>query len=180
MSLSPCPQSVPDDLRRFAEATAAAFWTRKLNRARHVPLEDVRQCAYIGLLEAIRDYDSGRGMTLKAYAWMRMRRSLYDGVSAARGTTAGKWRDAPSERSLVPANEALLRAPLQPRADPLRVRAVQKAMAYLDPREAYIVCMVADGMTIDEAGGDVGLSKSWAARSRQRALRKLRRIVEGV
>jgi RNA polymerase sigma factor for flagellar operon FliA len=65
----------------FARQIAGRHFRRA--RAGELELQELRQLAYAGLLEAIDRYDAGRGVPFRAYAARRITGSVLDGVSHA-------------------------------------------------------------------------------------------------
>lgn len=70
----------------------------------HVDLEDLVSYGQVGLAEAARDFDAGRGGQFTTYAWYRIRGSILDGLSRMRWFNRGDFEGGRYERM---ANEAL-------------------------------------------------------------------------
>ena len=70
----------------------------------HVDLEDLVSYGQIGLAEAARDFDSGRGGQFSTYAWYRVRGAILDGLSRMRWFNRGDFEAGRYQRM---AHEAL-------------------------------------------------------------------------
>jgi RNA polymerase sigma factor for flagellar operon FliA len=201
----------------------------------HVELDDLIAYGQVGLAEAARDFDSGRGGQFSTYAYYRVRGAIYDGLSKMSWFSRDQYkrvrREQMSNEVLATESETSRPAADQPaRADrEIRwLRDVSRALAVVhfctgaggerdqglepvgDPsvpgglelasrREmnerlhrmidelppegaALIRATYFDGLTLQEAGRQLGVSKSWASRLHARALERLARSLrlEGV
>jgi len=199
-----------------------------------VELEDLIAYGQVGLGEAARDFDPGRGSRFSTYAYYRIRGAIYDGLSkmawfdrshAAQvryeqmsadvvrlknedtpsddmgglETDARWFRDVSrtlavvclatrtgSEATEEESGEAAMVDPSSPDAAELaieremsdRLHAVVDA---LPPMAAQLVKAVYfEGLTLQEAGERVGVSKSWASRLHSRALEQLAHLLRSV
>lgn len=70
----------------------------------HVDLDDLVAYGQVGLAEAARDFDAGRGGQFTTYAWYRIRGSILDGLSRMRWFNRGDFEGGRYERM---AHEAL-------------------------------------------------------------------------
>lgn len=70
----------------------------------HVDLEDLVSYGQVGLAEAARDFDAGRGGQFTTYAWYRVRGAILDGLSRMRWFTIGDFEAGRYQRM---AHEAL-------------------------------------------------------------------------
>lgn len=70
----------------------------------HVDLEDLVAYGQVGLAEAARDFDAGRGGQFTTFAWYRVRGAILDGLSRMRWFDRGDFEGGRYERM---ANEAL-------------------------------------------------------------------------
>jgi RNA polymerase sigma factor for flagellar operon FliA len=64
----------------------------------HVDLEDLVAYGQVGLAEAARDFDSGRGGQFTTYAWYRVRGAILDGLSRMRWFNRGDFEAGRYER----------------------------------------------------------------------------------
>src|SRR4051812_48402265 len=69
---------------------------------RQIALEDLVAYGQIGLLEAARDFDPGRGNQFTTYAYHRIRGAIYDGLSQMSWFSrfayhSGRYQDAAGE-----------------------------------------------------------------------------------
>lgn len=70
----------------------------------HVELDDLVAYGQVGLAEAARDFDAGRGGQFTTYAWYRVRGAILDGLSRMRWFSRGDFEAGRYERM---AHEAL-------------------------------------------------------------------------
>ena len=70
----------------------------------HVDLEDLVSYGQVGLAEAARDFDGGRGGQFSTYAWYRVRGAILDGLSRMRWFNRGDFEAGRYQRM---AHEAL-------------------------------------------------------------------------
>jgi RNA polymerase sigma factor for flagellar operon FliA len=64
----------------------------------HVDLDDLVAYGQVGLAEAARDFDSGRGGQFTTYAWYRVRGAILDGLSRMRWFNRGDFEAGRYER----------------------------------------------------------------------------------
>jgi RNA polymerase sigma factor for flagellar operon FliA len=64
----------------------------------HVDLDDLVSYGQVGLAEAARDFDSGRGGQFTTYAWYRVRGAILDGLSRMRWFNRGDFEAGRYER----------------------------------------------------------------------------------
>jgi RNA polymerase sigma factor for flagellar operon FliA len=199
-----------------------------------VELEDLIAYGQVGLGEAARDFDPGRGSRFSTYAYYRIRGAIYDGLSkmawfehghaaqvrysqmsedvlrlegednpsdeAASLESDARWfRDISRTLAVVqlasrsgcePSEEESAGAAM---IDPSAPDAADVAMNHetrerlhavidaLPPMAARLIKGVYfEGLTIQEAGQRMGVSKSWASRLHSRALQQLAHMLSGV
>ncbi len=187
----------------------------------HVDLDDLVSYGQVGLAEAARDFDPGRGGQFSTYAYYRIRGAMYDGLSKMSWTSRSRYNRLRYEQM---ANEALQSANESSGTDAgtatadanwLRGITEQLAVIYLATRsdeggvressladdnpspsvvvagrelqkkihlyieqlaeesQTLIRSVYLEGLTIQDAGKKLGLSKSWASRLHARALKQL-------
>jgi len=198
-----------------------------------VELEDLIAYGQVGLGEAARDFDPGRGSRFSTYAYYRIRGAIYDGLSKMawfdRGHAAQVRYEQMSTEVLrlenedVPSGDAPgLEADARWFRDVARTLAVvclatrtgcepteeesgEAAMVDPSSRDAADLAMEREmsdrlhvvidalppvaarliksvyfeGLTLQEAGQRVGVSKSWASRLHSRALEQLAHLLCG-
>jgi RNA polymerase sigma factor for flagellar operon FliA len=149
--------------------------------------EDLESDGYVGLCEAAQRYEEGSGATFSTFAYYRIRGAMVDGYRKEMGgrgvrlerVSLSELPDAPSE-SPDPEAEVDHRRQLV---------AVAEAAAGLPERERALLVAEAVGLTVTEAGEELGMTKSWASRLRARAVatvraacasRPVRRVVAAV
>ena len=74
------------------------------NLPRQIELDDLIGYGQVGLIEAARDYDSGRGIRFTTFAYYRIRGAIYDGLAKMTGMSRGHYQHVRYERM---ANEIL-------------------------------------------------------------------------
>lgn len=144
----------------------------------------------VGLLEAARRYDPGRGVGFGAYAGYRIRGAIYDGLRA---------RDPLSRAARRAARAAGGAAPLQfvdlaqavtvpddadgPEAvvleGDLRTQ-VRRGLWALPPRDREVLILrFVRGLSVRSTAAQLGLSVTRVVEIQRRAQQRLRRLVEG-
>jgi RNA polymerase sigma-32 factor len=112
---------------------------REANRLHRHPLEDLVQEGTLGLIQAIRKYEPGKGASLTTYAgiWIRcfVMKHIMDNVRIVRAVRTREQRAA-YFRGVVAAAEVSFDAPRMSDARPLRDRLVDPAPAVDDLVEA--------------------------------------------
>jgi RNA polymerase sigma factor for flagellar operon FliA len=224
------PQQLIEECQGLVRSLAAGI-RRKLPP--HVDLEDLVAYGQIGLVEAARDFDPGRGGRFSTYAYYRIRGAIYDGLSkmswfgrqdqrlirqerisndllrlegeqaeaAAEGdlTADVRWlRNVTRSLAVVylatqagPEGTGSLESVAdqnEPEAPTIAVRReigqrLHELIAALPPEAGTLIrATYFEGLTIQEAGSRLGVSKSWASRLHARALQRLARSlgVEGI
>jgi len=231
--------TVPDPiLRQRIEECQGLVRSLALGISRKLPpsveLEDLIAYGQVGLGEAARDFDPGRGSRFSTYAYYRIRGAIYDGLSKMawfeRGHAAqvrcsqmsedvlrlesednpsdetanlesdARWfRDISRTLAVVylasrsgcePSDEESAGAAM---IDPSSPDAADVAMSHetsarlhavidaLPPMAARLIKGVYfEGLTLQEAGQRMGVSKSWASRLHSRALQQLAHMLSGV
>src|SRR5262249_36173132 len=162
---------------------------RRVRRAlaRRVELEDLEAHETEGLLQAARRYDPRRGASFATFAGHRIRGAMYDAVRAQGRYTR---REVAEHRTRVhvpaatPAPEPDALPSDEARPDEIalareRRRRLAEAVGALAGSERHFIQrLYFDGAMLTAAGGELGLSKSWASRVHARALRRLREALE--
>lgn len=163
-----------DDIDRFARVLARRFRPRTYKSS----VEDAEQCARMAAFWAAVRYDPARRtkfMTLARYwIWLYVRRALV-------GTGLAGDVDSRVVSVVVPLDDTLedeLAGDLDP-LDPLilreRDRLVREVMARMPPQMQVVAtrCLFQD-QTYNEVGLDLGVSKEWVRRIRNRAINRIR------
>jgi len=222
------PQQLIEECQGLVRSLAVSI-RRKLPP--QVDLEDLVAYGQIGLVEAARDFDPGRGGRFSTYAYYRIRGAIYDGLSKM------NWFGRQDQRRLrcdrmsndvlrLEGEEAAAEGDLT--ADVRWFRNVTRALAIvylatqmdfergnglesvvdrseseapaiavrreisqrlhesidaLPPEAAALIrATYFEGLTLQEAGSRLGVSKSWASRLHARALQRLARSLrlEGI
>jgi RNA polymerase sigma factor for flagellar operon FliA len=198
-----------------------------------VDLEDLVAYGQIGLAEAARDFDPGRGGRFSTYAYYRIRGAIYDGLSKMSWfgrqdqrrvryeqmtndvlRLEGEEAEAEAEGDLAAdvgwlrnVTRALAIVSLATQADAAKGDALEAVIDRTEPEAPAVAArreisqrlheLIAalpagaasliratyfEGLTIQEAGKRLGVSKSWASRLHARALQKLARSLrsEGI
>lgn len=224
------PQQLIEGCQGLVRSLAVAIH-RKLPP--QVDLDDLVAYGQIGLVEAARDFDPGRGGRFSTYAYYRIRGAIYDGLSKmswfgrqdqrqvrwermsnevlrlegeqAEGATEGdltadvRWfRNVTRALAIVYlATQAdadkgggleSVADRTEPEAPAIAVRReisqkLHELIAALPAEAATLIrATYFEGLTIQEAGNRLGVSKSWASRLHARALQRLARSLrlEGI
>jgi len=146
--------------------------------AGHTEFADLVADGEVGLFQATRRFDAGRGLQFSTYASHRIRGAMLDGLR--RQHHYPRPREGQPFIRLVPLRDAR-RVP-DHRRDPEEWlarrylhRALVSALLELPDRERRMVdaCFFR-GLTLEEAGAELGISKSWACRIIGSALTILR------
>lgn len=222
---APCgtPQQLIEGSQGLVRSLASRIH-RKLPR--HIELDDLIAYGQIGLAEAARDFDPGRGTQFSTYAYYRIRGAIYDGLAKM---TWGNRSQHSQVRYQQLANEVMRLEGEQPEGLPNKGAAedvrwfgdVSRALAvvYLTTHQeeeaaigpsgaedrstptppavaigreisqrlhqlidalpseagALIRATYFEGLTLQEAGQRLGVSKSWASRLHANTLQRLAR-----
>lgn len=151
--------------QRIVRPIAAAIW-RKLPPC--FELEDLQQAGWMALLEAVEDYDAGRGVPLELYLRMKVRGAILDSIRGKR------YRDS-TQASLE--DEAA--EPPDPQANPERqaqVSEVWDAIGELPPRQREIIELRygGHGRSQREVARKLGISQPSVQECERRAVERLR------
>jgi RNA polymerase sigma factor for flagellar operon FliA len=150
---------------------------------RRIDLEDLEAHGTEGLLQAARRYNPRRGASFATFAGHRIRGAMYDAVRAQgrytrREVAEHRARVDVPAREPAPDLDALPSEDARPDEVALareRRRRVQEAVGALGGSERHFIQrLYFDDALLTAAGGELGLSKSWASRVHARALRRLR------
>jgi RNA polymerase sigma factor for flagellar operon FliA len=150
-----------------------------------IDLEDLEGHGTEGLLQAARRYDPRRGASFATFAGHRIRGAMLDAVRALgrysrREVAAYRARPQPAAPAPATATEPDSVASPEPGPDEIalareRRRRVRAAVGALSGHERHFIHrMYFDGALLTAAGGELGLSKSWASRVHARAVGRLR------
>jgi RNA polymerase sigma-H factor len=142
--------------------------------------DDVRQEALVGLLNGIRRYEPGRGMTPKTYYSFSIRRQLATAINAANRQKhrplSESVRDLVFDRALVPALDTIV----DERSDPaavldrrLALRAALSEVAGLSARERAALDVHLSEETYESAAARLGCSVKSIDNGIQRVRRKV-------
>lgn len=152
------------------EATVEVLARRMLPHAgAGVELEDLLAWGHVGLAEAQRTYQAGRGAAFTTYLWHRVRGAMLDGLRRWRGLEQPVADEAELDGPAlgVLPDEALGEAQVAQR--------VRAALGSLRPRHRKLVeAYYLEGLTMEVAAARIGLSKSWACRILQDSVAILR------
>lgn len=152
--------------------------------------DDIEQEAALALVEAVRDYDPGRGIPFASYALWRVHCRVVDylrahGAEANRGAAPpvpeGEERDSEDEgagalRDALERRRALLEAP---GVDDEAVRnalltQLERAVASLPERDRQVLALYwEEGLSLAEIARVLGVSRARAGEVHRRALRRL-------
>ena len=140
-----------------------------------VDMDELIAYGQVGLAEAARDFDPGRGIQFSTFAYYRVRGAIYDALSKiswfAHSGGCDKEADAEDSRAVVDASTP------SPPAAAMRRELEQFLSEMVDrlPCEAatLIRAVYFEGQTLEEAGKRLGISKSWASRLNAKTLRQL-------
>lgn len=132
----------------------------------------------LGLLDAARRFDPATKVPFGAYAQIRIRGAAIEGVRGSRSKKAPTRVDDPDCLLHVPGEDE---SPEEVAHRQSVVRTVRAAVAKLPgPERAMIEHGDLAGREMQQAGADLGLSKSWASRLRTRAIEMLREQLKEV
>jgi len=151
-----------------------------------VEFDDLVGHGMVGLLEAAHRYDCCRGVTFVTFAFYRIRGAMLDAVRVLgrftrrevalyrAGILAAEVEiPVPSVESLP--DDRLIADELSLERD--RLMTLQTALAKLPPKERLVLeKLYFEGQRLHAAAAELGLSKSWASRLHNRAVRRLRRL----
>lgn len=143
----------------------------------HIDLEELVSFGQLGLAEAARDYDAGRGNQFSTYAWYRIRGAILDGLARMKWFDRGDFEGGRYDRM---ANEAL--ADNDETAQPLGGspdQVVARAGAWLKGAASTLaVACIASRSGMDERTiADVGLARPDEIVIRREVAAKLRELV---
>lgn len=142
-----------------------------------IELDDLIAYGELGLLEAAQSFNPRRGCQFSTFAYYRIRGAIYDGA-AKMGWGVSLSQPPQDEggaasRCLEDTSQTL------PSATAMETEMSEKLHEMVDtlPQAAadLIRATYFEGLTLEEAGRRLGLSKSWASRVRTRALQSLAR-----
>lgn len=121
----------------------------------HVDLDDLVSYGQVGLAEAARDFDAGRGGQFTTYAWYRVRGAILDGLSRMRWFNRGDFEGGRYDRM---ANEALADAGGDDTGQGTPEAAIARQGAWLKGASAAlaVACLGSWG----EGGGEADLTDS--------------------
>lgn len=137
--------------------------------------DDLAQEGMIGLIKAADRFDPSRGVQFITYAYLAVRRHLLRVIN--RQSEAPLSLDAPAADGLPPLGETIAAPAPGDSADLCDVRALVDRLP--DPQRRVIVWRYWEGLSLREAGGQIGVSGEWARRIEQKALQSLRQMMEG-
>jgi RNA polymerase sigma-32 factor len=183
----------------LAHAPLAEKFARKYGKGRD--LDDVRQDAYIGLMQAARKFEPERGHRFATYAVHWMRASIFDAIVAGDEVRGPRTQEGRSERlrGVVRATMLSMEMPVSPDGltlgdtlvsdDPSpeeivthavdldrRSAGIEVAVDSLDPRSADIVrrrYLLDDTQTLDQCGTDYQISRERVRQIEAKALKTL-------
>ena len=221
--LKPSTQQLINNCQGLVRTLA---WKIHIKLPKSVDLEDLVSYGQIGLAEAARDFDAGRGGQFTTYAYHRIRGAILDGLSkmtwfnhsdfysgkyeARRERNALGRRSRPQRRQNFGRRRRLVphrhdpagggasalpglarwradggRGPRggRPPAELIRNEVAERLRKLIDdlPSDArsLIRSTYFDGLSLKEAGEQIGISKAWASRLHAKALGQLARSLVG-
>lgn len=153
---------------RLVDSVARSVRTRAPANIRH---DDIVSFGREGLLDAARRYDTSRGVSFQAWAALRVRGAIIDGLRAHGVLTrGGNSRVVAHDPSDVSPSET----PEDRVANAEIHQAVRASVARLSSRERRMVeRMYFDDESMPRVSAELGVSVSWASRIHARAVAKL-------
>lgn len=133
----------------------------------HVDLDDLVSYGQVGLAEAARDFDGGRGGQFTTYAWYRVRGAILDGLSRMRWFNRGDFEGGRYDRM---ANEALADAGGDDAGAGSPAATITRQGAWLKGASAAlaVACLGSWG----EGGGEADLTDSASERPDEIVMRR--------
>jgi RNA polymerase sigma factor FliA len=146
-----------------------------------VDIDDLTAYGQLGLAEAAQDYDSSRGAQFSTYAYYRIRGAIYDGLSKMMWKVPGQSENKPAQYECredgQQSSEVLDCTAKEPAVIAIDREISQRIRELIDalPAEAgnLIRTTYYEGLSLQEAGRRLGISKSWASRLHAKTLRSL-------
>lgn len=144
-----------------------------------VDLEELIADGALGLVDAARRFEPGRGLTFLTFAHHRIRGAMLDGLRQLEGGT--RRRPGSEAKRCVFASEDpdALPSDLATQEEQLlgseECATLRRAVLGLPPRERLLLlACYRDDETLEQAGTRLGLSRSWSCRLHARAVGRLR------
>jgi RNA polymerase sigma factor (sigma-70 family) len=179
-SLQPAQEALVTEHHEFARKVACKLvWTTSVP----IEIDDAIGCAFVGLVDAARRFDSGRvdEAAFMSFAYPRIRGEIIDHLR--RNSLVTRTDLAEGERARIvsletlvePAGEGLAAAaPFElpaPEGSPDEYIDLRSALGALNERERYVITAFAAGVTGSEVAGELGLSETrvWAITAVARA-----------
>ncbi len=169
-----------EQLERARMLSAAKF---VMNRYPHikgsVSLGQLVNAGFKGLLEGLRRFDPSRGAAFDTFIFHRVRGAMVDELRELGLLAKTETRGRGTIHIPIDALSNSLYSPV-PRADDLIIRQeallrIRQALEHLKEDErTFIELYYFEGLTMEQAGDRLGVSKSWCSQLHQRALSRLR------
>ncbi len=141
-----------------------------------IELDDLIAYGELGLMEAAQSFDPSHGCQFSTFAYYRIRGSIYDGAAKM------SWGLREDDSESVPHALVDLLQP-GPSAAAMENEIRDKLHTLIDALPQSVAELIRatyfDGLTLEEAGHRLGLSKSWASPLRAQGLRTLARSLAG-
>ncbi len=185
-------QCCPTQATRDAEVKAYMPLVQKIANQVHgqvrgqVDREDLMSWGTTGLLEAMKRFDPSQGAKLSTFAYYRIRGAMLDGIGKVAPLSRKCYRNAreAGDHHAIYRDECQAEEIVDPRsglspedfAEKVQMQSLlQNAIGNLPVEQQHLVrSHYFGGATLQKAGKDLGISKSWACRSHAKALSNLR------
>ena len=173
------PAEQMPELNRIVRALACKLRARLPNEC-GIEMADLIQAGNVGLLQAARTYEPGRGAPLAGYAKFRIRGEMLDMVrrNVGRGRTAVfvDFEELPDWEARLPANPEY-----SPQAGALkrqRMKIIVEELERLPAKDRAVVRLrYSREMTLGQIGAALSVNESRACQIHQRALARLKRAL---
>ena len=180
-----------EQVYRFTQRQARR-WALALEGRCGVTLEDLQQCAFLALLDAVDGFDPGRGMSFMGWYALHLKAAFTE----ATGQRTQKARRDPMQGALsldapltdsagdpftiadtIPdaaAEAAILDVDERDRRKALHAALCNALQRLTEDQQEVIRCRYYRDLTMDQTGRPLGMTKSAAQQTEQKALRVLR------
>lgn len=146
-------------------------------------IDDLIGYGWIGLLESRSRFDPDRGVSFASFAWLRIRGAILNGVIEMGWLPRRAHEAQTANPDAQPLGDVAVAATTRETPEPLDetfarvedVRALRAALQSLSERDRAVVERFDLGeQSLEDVGGELGLSRSWVCRIRQGAIEHLR------
>lgn len=160
---NPDPERIVEDYQRLAYSAANAY------RSSGVPLDDLRQEALLGLLDAARKYSPDKGAKFSTYAMFWIRKRL---TAAVKQDPFSSWEDVPE--NLPTAGETSCDPVSGREADASSADCFELPPGLSATEREILVLSYSDQLPLSEISRRAGISVERVKQLRAKALRRLR------